>query len=366
MKIKLSRDALLGCLQRCQSVVERRHTIPILANVLMHAEADRLSVTATDLEVGIRSHCPATVGAPGSVTVSARKLFDIVKLFDPEAEVSMAAEGSELRVESGRARYKLAIMDPSEYPGLNEEEDGASILVDASALASMISATQFAMSTDETRKYLTGTLFELDRERHLRLVTTDGHRLALDEVALDQDLEPRQCIVPKKAVGEIRKLCEETDGQVQLWLGERQIRLSAGPNLLVSKLIDQKFPVYQDVIPTGNPAHAVLERAAFDQALKRTMVVANEFTHDVRLDFTEAGLDISAHNTEQEEAHEHLDVDYQGPELSIGFNGRYLRDALGAMLAPSVRMEIKDELSPVLLYEEQGSAARYVIMPMRI
>lgn len=366
MKITLSRAPLLQAVQRCQSVVEKRHTIPILANILLKTKENSLHITATDLEVGIRSQIPATVEAAGAVTVSARKLFDIIKELNPEQDITMETGEGFISIRSGRSRFRLASLAAAEYPGLKEEENGASMGLPGSMLAEMIAATSFAMSTDETRKYLTGTLFELEAQHVLRLVTTDGHRLALAEAKLEQDTVPGRCIVPRKTVIEIRKLCEEHNGQVQLFLGERQIRLEAGDNILISKLIDASFPVYQDVIPSGNPNHAVIERSEFDQVLRRCMIVANEFTHDVRLNFNNEKLDISTHNAEQEESEESIAAEYSGQDTMIGFNGRYLRDVLSAVNSNSVRMEIRDGLSPVLMYGNDDGQARYVIMPMRI
>jgi len=367
MKITLSRAALLQAVQRCQSIVEKRHTIPILANVLLHAEGNCLHITATDLEVGILSQAEATVEKPGSITVSARKLFDMIKELDPEQDVTLETGDAFIAIRSGRSRFRLSTLSADEYPAMTEEESRASINLTGSMLSDMVAATGFAMSSDETRKYLTGTLFEVDEQQVLRLVTTDGHRLALSEVQLDGAVSAGTCIVPRKAVMEIRKLCDESPDQIQLFLGDRQIRLVAGSNILTSKLIDARFPVYQDVIPTANPAKAVLAKAEFDQVLKRSMIVANEFTHDVRLNFTDQGIDVSAHNTEQEEAEEHIAADYSGGnEVAIGFNGRYLRDTLGAIRSASVRIELKDELSPVLITGDDQSGSRYVIMPMRI
>jgi DNA polymerase-3 subunit beta len=366
MKVTLSRASLLQVVQRCQSIVEKRHTIPILANILLQAKDNTLRITATDLEVGIRSQISANIQEAGAVTVSARKLFDIIKELDPEQDVSLESGDAFVSIRSGCSRFRLSSLSAAEYPSLSEEEDSTLLNLSASVLADMIAATAFAMSNDETRKYLTGTLFEIDAEQSLRLVTTDGHRLALSEVRLQQDTQVSQCIVPRKAVMEIRKLCEESDNQIELYLGKRQIRLVAGSNILTSKLIDARFPVYQDVIPTDNPGHVIITRSEFEQVLRRSMIVANEFTHDVRLSFSSGGLDISAHNTEQEEAEEHIAVEYSGQEIAIGFNGRYLRDALGAMRSASVHLEIRDELSPVLLYAEDNQQSRYVIMPMRI
>jgi len=366
MKITLSRASLLQAVQRCQSIVEKRHTIPILANILLQAEGDILHITATDLEVGIRSQVSADVQVSGAVTVSARKLFDIIKELDVEQNVSLESSDTFVSIRSGCSRFRLSSLAAVEFPSLSEEENSVSLNLSAAALADMIATTSFAMSSDETRKYLTGTLFEIDAKQMLRLVTTDGHRLALSETQLQQDTQISQCIVPRKAVMEIRKLCEESDNQVELYLGERQIRLVVGSNILTAKLIDARFPVYQDVIPSGNPGHVIISRSEFDQALRRNMIVANEFTHDVQLIFSSNGLDISAHNTEQEKAEEHITAEYSGQDIAIGFNGRYLRDALGAIRSASVHLEIRDELSPVLLYADDQHQARYVIMPMRI
>ncbi len=366
MKITLSRAALLQAIQRCQSIVEKRHTIPILANILLQAEGNKLHVTATDLEVGIRSQAEAQVHSEGSVTVSARKIFDIIKELDPEQDVSLETGDAFVAIRSGRSRFRLSTLAASEYPSMTEDQSQAMISLTGSMLSDMVAATSFAMSSDETRKYLTGTLIEVDDQQMLRLVTTDGHRLALSEVRLEQSVQAGKCIVPRKAIMEIRKLCDECPDQIELSLGDRQIRLVAGSNILTSKLIDARFPVYQDVIPVGNPARAIMARSEFDQVLRRSMIVANEFTHDVRLNFSDKGLEISAHNTEQEEAEEHIAADYSGQEVAIGFNGRYLRDTLGAIRSASVRIELKDELSPVLVCGDDGDGSRYVIMPMRI
>jgi len=366
MNITLSRASLLQVVQRCQSIVEKRHTVPILANILLKADPQTLAVTATDLEVGIRSQAEASVKTPGTVTVSARKLFDIIKELDPEQDVNLESGDNFLEIHSGRSRFRLSTLAASEYPAVSEEDGSASIGIQASQLSEMIAATSFAMSNDETRKYLTGTLFEVDANNILRLVSTDGHRLALSEAELEQSSSTCQCIVPRKAVMEIRKLCDECEGEVALYLGERQVRLEAGTNILTSKLIDARFPVYQDVIPSNNPGHAQVGRAEFDQVLRRSMIVANEFTHDIRLNFSDKGLDVSAHNTEHEESEERLAADYNGQEVTVGFNGKYLRDALGAMRSASVHMELRDELSPVLLFAEDHPQSRYVIMPMRI
>lgn len=366
MNITISRTALLQAVQYCQSIVEKRHAIPILANILLEAEEDVLSITATDAEVGLRSQTTAFIEETGAITVSARKLFEIIKELDADQDVNLQTGDGFIAIRSGRSRFRLTSLPANEYPGISEEADGTPLILDSATLCKMISATSFAMSSDETRKYLTGTLFEIDEEHILRLVTTDGHRLALSETSLDQDIDPTSCIVPKKAVLELNKLCDANDASVELFLGERQLRAKVGNNIFVSKLIDARFPVYQDVVPTNNPLRVVVERTVFDQVLRRNMVLANEFTHDVRLMFSTAGIEISAHNTEQEEAEEHIEVSYNGPDIAVGFNGKYLRDTLNAIRTTMVCIDLKDELSPILISGEDNQQSRYVVMPMRI
>lgn len=365
MKITLQRNPLLQAMQRCQSVVEKRHTVPILANVLLEADQGTLRITANDMEVGIRSEVSAKVEQQGALTVSARKLFDILRNLDAEREIHIEVEGDYVALRAGSFKTRLVTMPADEFPSLKEDDAHASIRLTGIHLAEMIAATSFAMSTDETRKYLTGTLFEL-KNQQMNLVATDGHRMAIAEIPLAADIPECQCIVPRKAVHEIRKLCEGIDEQVELVFGERQIRLNTGSELLVSKIIDARFPVYQDVIPTSNPNIALIPRQAFDQAITRTMIVANEVTHDLRLCFADDRLVINAHNNDQEQAEEQVSVDYKGQELIIGFNGSYLRDVLNVVSSEWVRMELKDELSPILMHGEGDTRARYVIMPMRI
>ncbi|MFQ5582409.1 MAG: DNA polymerase III subunit beta [Mariprofundaceae bacterium] len=367
MKITLPRHSILQSVQRCQNIVEKRHTVPILSNILLQASDDILHMTATDLEVGIRTQVQASVQTPGAATVSARKLFDIIKELDPDNDVDLEiVEDAFMHIRSGRAKFRLSTLPADDYPSISEDESTVSVNLSGPDLAAMIAATSFAMSQDETRKYLTGTLFEIDKNQYLHLVATDGHRLALTKRHLQQELAPCQCIVPRKAVMEIRRLAEEVDSQIELYLGERQLRLVCGEHSLSTKLIDARFPAYDDVIPSDNPATMLINRSSLDQVLRRSMIVANEFTHDVKLQFSDQGVHISAHNTEQEEAEELVEADYAGQEVSIGFNGRYLRDVLGVMHSEHVSVKLKDELSPVLLHEEGKDGSCYVIMPMRI
>jgi len=367
MKVSLPRSELFTALQRCQSVVERRHTIPILSNVLIKAGNNELQLTATDMEVSLQTLLKANVTNDGATTVSARKLFDIVKELPDEAQVELILDKEYLNIKSSKAKLRLATQPVDEFPTLEQDAKVKMLRLDGCDLAGMIASTSFAMSNDETRKYLTGSLFEVQEKGNLCLVATDGHRLAMAEATLSQSPpESVQVIVPRKAVNELRRLCEEFEGQTELYLGEQLVKLSSGEHTLTSKLIDARFPSYQDVIPVNNPYEVVLDRQAIDHVLRRAMVVANEFSHDVRLQLSKGEITVLAHNTDHEEAEETLDAEYSGPELSIGFNARYLREAFGVMQGDELHMQLKDNLSPVRMFEVSRPDVQFVVMPMRI
>jgi len=366
MHITVPRTNFLQHVQRCQNIVEKRSTNAILSNLLLRAVGQSLKIEATDLQIGVSSTLSANIHSDGETTVSAKKLFDIIKELDPESDVEIKTEASFMLIHSGRSKFRLSTLPANDHPGVPEQDTDFSIAIDGRDLSAMIGATSFSMSTDETRKYLTGTLFEISSDNGLRLVATDGHRLALVGVKLGQAVENCHAIVPRKAVAEIKKICDESEGQVTLSLGRRQVCLDSGEQSLTSKVIDAQFPVYQDVIPANNSLETIVDRAGLDQTLRRSMIVSNEFTHDVRLQFANNGIHISAHNTEQEQAEEFVEAEYSGREVSIGFNGRYLRDVLGAVQSDRVVIRFKDELSPVLMLEEGNEAAQYVVMPMRI
>jgi DNA polymerase-3 subunit beta len=366
MHITVPRTSFLQHVQRCQNIVEKRSTNAILSNLLLQASEQTLKIVATDLQIGVSSKVAATVRDAGDVTVSAKKLFDIVKELDVDSDVELKTEAAFMEIKSGRSKFRLSTLPATDYPGIPEQDTDFSIQLDGKDLASMIAATSFSMSTDETRKYLTGTLFEISSNNGLQLVATDGHRMALVGATLGQSVENCHAIVPRKAVAEIKKICDEVEGQVTLSLGKRQVRIDANEHSLTSKVIDAQFPVYQDVIPVNNPEEAIVDRIRMDQILRRSMIVANEFTHDVRLQFSSSGVHVSAHNTEQEQSEEFIEAEYSGREVSIGFNGRYLRDVLGAVQTERVRIRFRDELSPVLMLEEDSEASKYVVMPMRI
>ncbi|PCI03764.1 MAG: DNA polymerase III subunit beta [Zetaproteobacteria bacterium] len=366
MHLKISRTTLFNQIQRCQNIVEKRNTNPILANILFETHEQNLKLTATDLQSTFSSSQTAEITKQGSFTVEAKKIFEIVRELNPETPVELSVDNHFLEILSGGVKFKLATKPADEFPSEPSDETDLSIDVQASELTRMINSTSFAMSNDETRKYLTGSLFEVSTDFGLRIVTTDGHRMALSEVSLDNQSNETDCIVPKKAVLEIRRLAETAEYKITLCLGKQQVRVEIDNQRFTSKVIDAKYPVYEDVIPKNNQYEAIVDKNQLDQALRRSMVVANDFTHDVKLTFTKGKLAIAAHNTEQEQAEEDLAIDYDGLDIEVGFNAKYMRDVLAAIQSSTVRVQLKDSLSPALLLEADHERSRHVLMPMRI
>ena len=366
MHLKISRTTLFNQIQRCQNIVEKRNTNPILANILFETKEQSLKLTATDLQSTFSSLQTAEVLQSGSFTVEAKKIFEIVRELNPEAPVELKVIDHFLEIISGGVKFKLATKAADEFPSEPNDETDLSVDIKASELCRMITSTSFAMSNDETRKYLTGSLFEVSSEHGLRIVTTDGHRMALSEITLNAQTDETVCIVPKKAVIEIKRLAESVDENITLCLGTQQVRVEVEQQCFTSKVIDAKYPVYEDVIPKNNQYTAVVDKNQLDQALRRSMVVANDFTHDVKLTFTSGKLAIAAHNTEQEQAEEDLSIAYDGLDIEVGFNAKYMRDVLAAVESATVRIQLKDSLSPALLLEADHERSRHVLMPMRI
>ncbi|MDQ6955466.1 MAG: DNA polymerase III subunit beta [Mariprofundaceae bacterium] len=366
MHLTISRASLLKQVQRCQGVVEKRSTKPILCNLLLRAEGQCLEIVGTDLQMTISASVETDIIKPGETTVSAQKLFEIIKELDINQVVELKVEENFLVIKSGRSRFRLSIMDAKDYPGIPDDDTDITFELDGKELAQMILGTAFAISDDETRKYLTGALFETYENQSFRVVTTDSHRLALKEVFLNSEQENIKCIVPKKTVIEMRKIAEEQDGILRLSLGSRQVRLQCGFYTLSSKVIDAVFPSYADVVPLQNPHQADVYCKKFDQSLRRIMIVANEVTHDVCLTVSTNCLKVVAHNTDQEQAEELVEADVDGVDLVIGFNGRYLRDVLNVIDTEKVRIQFHNELSPILLTTTDGGGSKYVVMPIRI
>ncbi len=366
MNFTIRRDELFRPLQMVANVVERRQTLPILSNILLHLENNRLTLTGTDLEVQMIASVQVEDGVDGSVTVSARKFMDICRALPDESTVSVQLTDDRFLVRSGSSRYTLATLPSSEFPSLDELTEPYELTVPGSALRSLIQRTSFSMAQQDVRYYLNGLLVELDN-RNLRAVATDGHRLAYSEAVLEHDTaEHRQVIVPRKGVIELQRLLDDSQEPVTLQIGNSHLRASFGSLVFTTKLVDGRFPDYRRVIPTGGDKVLALDRDSVRQAFLRASVLSNEKFRGVRIDLSDQGMRISMHNPEHEEAEERVSCAYTAEPFHIGFNVQYILDALGVIESPEVHMIFSDPNSSCLIEPAGDVHSRYVVMPMRL
>jgi len=365
MKLTATREAFLKPLQAVIGVVERRQTMPILANVLLVARGGEVSMTATDLEVELVATTAVDVESDGEVTVPGRKLLDICRALPEDAEVTMSQSGEKIQLKSGRSKFTLATLPAAEFPTVDDIGAGHQVTVPQSTLAKLLEKTHFSMAQQDVRYYLNGLLVETGHGR-LRAVATDGHRLALCEAPLDDETVPeQQVIVPRKGVLELQRLMSG-DGELTLELGSNHVRIALDGIRFTSKLIDGRFPEYERVIPADAPNLVSADRTMFRAALQRTAILSNEKYRGIRLIIREGSMVLQAHNPEQEEAEEEFEIDYSGEEIEIGFNVNYLLDALSAIEAEAVSMSLVDSNSSCLLRNPGDEACKYVVMPMRL
>ncbi|HUN27637.1 MAG TPA: DNA polymerase III subunit beta [Steroidobacteraceae bacterium] len=365
MKLTAAREDILGPLQSVIGVVERRQTMPILANVLLSARDGRLSITGTDLEVELVASHEVAVQQPGDVTIPGRKLVDIFRSLPEQAAVSVTTEGDRATVRAGRSRFTLATLPAPEFPLVEEIDSQQQLTVAGAALRHLIDKTHFSMAQQDVRYYLNGMLLETDG-KVLRAVATDGHRLALCQVELESPAKTnQQVIVPRKGVLELQRLLG-SDGALQLTIGTNHVRAEIGDIRFTSKLIDGRFPEYSRVVPAGPSKIIEADRDALRQTFQRTAILSNEKYRGVRLSLKPQLLIVQAHNPEQEEAEDQLEVNYAGEELEIGFNVSYLLDALAALAGDKVRIGLTDPNSSCLIDAPGVADAKYVVMPMRL
>lgn len=366
MKIRLAREELLPILQAINNVVERRQSLPILGNVLIVAEQGEITFTATDMEVELIVESTANASVDGSVTIPARKLLDICRSLPSEAELAIDLAGEKIRIQSGRSRFSLSTLPAVEYPSIGGFQYLLDVELESYVLRELIENTQFAMAHQDVRYYLNGLLFEFS-EGNIRAVATDGHRLAL----CDRELEiatngSRQIIIPRKGVSEIIRLIGHTDDKIRLSVGTNHLKIVSKKQSLTTKLIDGRFPDYERVIPVGGDKHVVAERETLKSGLSRTSILSNEKFRGVRLILSKNILKAVAHNPEQEEAEEEIEVDYDGDDMEIGFNVSYLLDVLGVLRSEKVKIDFIDSNSSCLIQNPDDNLSRYVIMPMRL
>ncbi|MGE0582956.1 MAG: DNA polymerase III subunit beta [Steroidobacteraceae bacterium] len=365
MKLSATRAQVLNPLQSVIGVVERRQTMPILANVLLSARNNRLSITGTDLEVELVASSEVGVQQAGDLTVPGRKLLDIFRALPEGVNVTMATEGERMIVRAGRSRFTLSTLPAAEYPVVEEINAQQALVVPQPEFRRLIDKTHFSMAQQDVRYYLNGLLIETDGN-NLRAVATDGHRLAICECNLEGKAKsPQQVIVPRKGVLELQRLLG-SEGSIELTIGTNHIRAQIGDVRFTSKLIDGRFPEYGRVIPASPTRIVEGDRESLRQALQRTAILSNEKYRGVRLTVKPDLLTVQAHNPEQEEAEDQVEVSYQGEEVEIGFNVNYLLDALAAVDGEKVQIGLGDSNSSCLIRAESGASARYVVMPMRL
>lgn len=366
MKIQVGRNELLSAVQAVIGVVERRQTLPVLSNLLLDAQKDELVISGTDLELELVSRAVVKTQSPGRTTVPARKLFDICRTLPEGAELTLDTSGDKLTLKSGKSRFSLATLKPDEFPSLGTVPNPRLLKIGKGELRTLIERTQFAMANQDVRYYLNGMLLHVTAKR-IRAVATDGHRLAMTELAKDTKFkEDVQIILPRKAVLELMRLIDAGDDDIELRLSDTQFQADLDVIRLTSKLIDGRFPDYERVIPENGDKHVKANRERVRAALARTAILSNEKFRGVRLQLADGKLKLSTHNPEHEEAEEDLDVDYKGGALEIGFNVNYLLDALGAMTADEFLMELKGPDASGLLHESATAGSKYVVMPMRL
>jgi DNA polymerase III subunit beta len=364
MEVVLDRDAFLKGLQMVQNIVEPRQTLPILANVLLEADGEAVRVTATDLEVGARVSVPARVAGGGAITVSARKLAEIVKELPAASLALKVSETAAVTIRCGGVNFRLVGMAPTDFPAVVPAAPSAWLRVEAKTLREMLAQTSFAVSHDESRFALNGVLFLL-QPKEARFVATDGHRLAVATRDVGQGLSGVSGIVPRKAITEIMRVLGASE-DVQLAITENQFVLQMPNFVMTARLIEGQFPNWEAVVPRNHPGRLILKRAVLASALRRVSVMAEERNKPVRFALAPGALTLSAASHDLGEAEEALEVEYSGAELTIGFNARYVQDALAPMEHEDVVFEFKDGLSPGVLKSAADEGYCCVIMPMRI
>ena len=366
MKIIAKREAILSPLQAVIGVVERRQTMPILANVLLSAKGGRLAVTATDLEVELVATAEVDVQRNGEVTVPGRKLLDICRALPDGVEMTLNVEGERMVVRAKRSRFTLSTLPASEFPTVDEINAQQSLKLPQKDFKRLLEKTHFSMAQQDVRYYLNGLLLETSAKT-LRAVATDGHRLALCEIELPDGAKPgQQVIVPRKGVLELQRILGNEDQPLGVSIGSNHLRVQVGDIRFTSKLIDGRFPEYGRVIPNNPPRLVGAVRDDLRQALQRAAILSNEKFRGVRLVLANGTLRIICTNAEQEEAEEELEVAYKGEGLDIGFNITYLVDALSNLDVDKVRFAFGDAGSSALVTMPDRDDYKYVVMPMRI
>ncbi|MDR2164983.1 MAG: DNA polymerase III subunit beta [Zoogloeaceae bacterium] len=365
--LKSQRDALLQPLQSVSGIVEKRHTLPILSNVLLEKKGETLTLIATDIEIQITTTSENVGGeGDGAVTVAARKLLDILRSLPETAEVTLNLEDGRLQVKAGRSRFNLQTLPADDFPRMSVTEgDEKRFTVSQKSFRYLISKTQYAMASQDVRYYLNGLLLIVDG-KELRSVATDGHRLAYNSMEIENELAHQEMILPRKTVLELNRLLEESDAPLEITVGEAQIRFAFGGTVLLSKLINGKFPDYERVIPKELVNRVTVDRLALHAAMSRAAILTNDKFRGVRVLLEPGTLKIVAVNAEHEDAEEEIETPYAGASLDVGFNVTYLLDVLNNLSGNEIEWNFNDATSSAMVTVPGNERFKYVVMPMRI
>jgi len=371
MKLKIKKDEILKGLQRIQGVVEKKNTMPILSNMLLIADNDGVEIVATDLEIGLRGRYTAEVEQAGAVTVSAKKMYEIVREL-PDEDIQITVEDANwVKIKSGHSQFKLVGLPRDEYPALPDVEEDGMIVIEGDTLRDMIKKTLYSVGENDARYVLNGLYIHMTPSKSgltIRMVGTDGHRLSMIDRMVDAKHKEESMIIPKKAMMELRRILEEDASGTELRLGfsKNHALFKRDGLVMVSKLIEGNYPNYLQVVPTQNTKKIKVSKDVFTHAVKRVSILSKEKTNAVKLQLEKDRLVLSTNNPEVGEASEDLVVDYKGEALSIGFNSRYLMDVLMALDRENIALELNDALSPCLITEEGDEHYKCVVMPMRV
>jgi len=370
MEIKISRNEFLKGLSLVQGIVERKTTMPILANVLLEGKGRGLILTATDLEVGVTSTLPAEVVKEGKIAVHARGLYDIVRELPEEPIHLTVGENLWVEIACGRAKFKIVGLSPTEFPALPKKAEGVSLRIDGNTIEEMIEKTAFAMSTDETRFNLNGIYLEQAKEgdgNTLRMVATDGHRLSIIEREVKGKWKlPKGVIVPRKGILELKRLIGGKDGPLDLSIDEKHVVATNGETTLIIRLIDGQFPPYKQVLPSQTKRTIGVERQSILQVLKRVSILSVDRSRGVKFSFSPKNLEVSTSNPDFGEAREELTITYKGEKFEIGFNARYFIDVLNVLPDEQAELQMGDDTTPCVLKSEKDKGFTHIVMPMRL
>lgn len=372
MNFTVEKEVFLRGLGRVQGIVEKRNTIPILSNVLIEGINGEIYLTATDLEVGMKSSYPAVIKTPGKITVSAKKLYEIIKEL-PDKEISFTAKDNcWIEIRCGKSIFNIVGLAADEFPYFPNPEDKNFVKINSSQLKDMIEKTFFSMSTDESKYNLNGIFFKSIEDNNkifLRMVATDGHRLALvqRETNLNQiDQLQKGVIFPRKGLYELKKIADEENVNIQLGFLDNNAVIIKDKTTIVMRLVDGEFPEYNRVIPKNNELKACLSQNTFLHALRRMSILSSEKSRGVKITLKKNFMEVSSSNPELGDSREEIEIDYDGPEVSIGFNAKYLIDILQAQQSEKVSLLIKDNMSPGLIKTDEDTEFLAVVMPMRL